>query len=149
MKLRPLNIKEKKSVPLRIPEDSDISLTACKHAYNYLTKPAHIFFLLSELYGRGSMENKALENEKLSTKHPKGRNRTEHPKSKTKSNPNSKMKHSKLENEASKFENEAPYLPLEDRFDQRQRPNLLLLIRIKIKFLLNIVFLLFLTVSLS
>ena len=95
------------------------------------------------------MENKALENEKLSTKHPKGRNRTEHPKSKTKSNPNSEKKHSKLENEASKFKNEAPYLPLEDRFDQRQRPNLLLLIRIKIDFLLKIVFLLFLTISLS
>ena len=93
MKLRPLKIKEKKSVALRIPDDSHISLTACKHAYNYLTKPARLFFLLSELYGRGSMENKALENEKLSTKHPKGRNRTERPKSKTKSNPNSKMKH--------------------------------------------------------
>ena len=46
-----------------VPNDSDISLTACKHAYNYLTKPARLFFLLSELYGRGSIENKALKNE--------------------------------------------------------------------------------------
>ena len=88
------------------------------------------------------MENQAPENEERSTKHPKRRNRTKHPKSKTKPNPNSKTKHSKLENEA-------PYLPVEDRFDHGPKTNLLLLIRIKVIFLLKIVSLLFLTISLS
>ena len=99
MKLRPLKIKEKKSPALRIPDDLDMTLTAGKHAH--LTKPARLFILLPEVYGKGSIEYEALENEEHSTKHPRGLNRTKHPKSKTKSNPNSKMEHSNLENEAS------------------------------------------------
>ena len=99
MKLRPLKIKEKESPALRMPDDLDMTLTAGKHAH--LTKPARLFILLSEVYGKGSIENEALENEEHSTKHPKGLNRTKHPNSKTKSNPNSKMKHSNLENEVS------------------------------------------------
>ena len=140
MKLRLVNIKEKKTPALRVPDDLDTSLTAIKH--EHLTKPARLFILLLELYGRGSIENQALENEEHSRKHPKARNRNKHPKSKTKRNPNSKTKHWKLKNEP-------PNLPLEDRFDHRQRANLLLLIRIKINFLLKIIFLLFLTISLS
>ena len=99
MKLRLLKIKEKKSPALRIPDELDMTLTAGKHAH--LTKPARLFFLLSEVHGKRSIENETLENEEHSTKHPKGLNRNKHPKSKTKSNPKSKMKHSNLENEAS------------------------------------------------
>ena len=90
MKFRPVKMKEKKSPALRIPDNLDMSLTAGKH-----------------VQGNQSLENQALENEEHSTKHPKGRNRTKHPKSKTKPNPNSKTKYEKLENEASKVENEA------------------------------------------
>ena len=74
MKLRPLKIKEKKSPALRIPDELDMTLTVGKHAH--LTKPARLFFLLSEVHGKGSIENEALENEEHSTKHPKGLNRT-------------------------------------------------------------------------
>ena len=58
----------------------------------------------------GSFENKALENEDRSTKHPKLKN--EAPKSRKRSTQNSKRKHLNLENEApienKALENEAP-----------------------------------------
>ena len=58
----------------------------------------------------GSFENKALENEDQSTKHPKLQNKA--PKSRKRSTQNSKRKHLNLENEApienEALENEAP-----------------------------------------
>ena len=84
-----------------------MSLTAGKHAH--LTKTACLFIMLFELYGRESIENK-----QHSTEHPEGRERTKHPKSKTKLNSKSKTKHPKSKTKP-------PICRLEDRFDQRQK----------------------------